>query len=119
MFAISEKLNTQNFRTMAVHTVNDTQFKEHLSKDKAVVVKYFANWCGNCKLFAPKYKRVSNEDEYQSVTFLDVNAEENPAARKAAGVDNLPFLAVFKNGELLEGSASSKEDYLRELLDKL
>jgi len=36
-----------------------------------------------------------------------------------AGVDNLPFLAVFKDGQLVEGSASSKEDYLRSLLAKL
>lgn len=104
---------------MAVQVVNDSEFKKLLTENSAVVVKYYANWCGNCKLFAPKYKRVSNEDEYSNVLFLDVNAEENPEARKAAGVDNLPFLAVFKDGELVEGSASSKEDYLRELLAKL
>jgi thioredoxin 1 len=83
-----------------------------------VVVKYFANWCGSCKLFAPKYKRVSNEEQYSTITFLDVNAEENPQARRAAQVDNLPYLAVFKNGKLVEGSASSKEDYLRKLIEK-
>jgi thiol-disulfide isomerase/thioredoxin len=104
---------------MAVVKVNDQEFKEALAENDLVVVKYFANWCGNCKLFAPKYKRVSNEDDFEGVAFLDVNAEENPEARKMAGVDNLPFLAAFKNGELVEGSASSKEDYLRSLLEKL
>lgn len=104
---------------MAVQVVNDSEFKKLLTENSAVAVKYYANWCGNCKLFAPKYKRVSNEEEYSNILFLDVNAEENPEARKAAGVDNLPFLAVFKDGELVEGSASSKEDYLRELLAKL
>jgi len=49
--------------------------------------------------------------------FLEVNAEHNPEARKAAGVDNLPFLASFKGGALAEGSAASKEEYLRKLID--
>ncbi len=104
---------------MAVHKVTDQEFKDQLSNNPKVVVKYMADWCGNCKLFAPKYKRVSNEDDHSDVVFLEVNAEQNPEARKAAGVDNLPFLAVFQNGELVEGSASSKEEYLRSLLAKL
>lgn len=104
---------------MAVQVVNDSEFKEVLAKNSKVVVKYYADWCGNCKLFAPKYKRVSNEEENADMVFLDVNAEQNPEARKMAGVDNLPFLAVFKDGELVEGSASNKEDYLRSIMAKL
>lgn len=103
---------------MAVINSTDQDFKNYLENGNTVVVKYFADWCGNCKLFAPKYKRVSNEDEMKDITFLEVDAEKNPEARKAAGVDNLPFMAVFKNGELVEGSASSKEEYLRKLIEK-
>ncbi len=104
---------------MAVQVVNDTEFKDLISSHSKVVVKYQADWCGNCKLFAPKYKRVSNEEEHADKLFLDVNAEQNPEARKLAGVDNLPFLAVFKDGQLVEGSASNKEEYLRSLMAKL
>ena len=104
---------------MAVHSVNDSEFKEKIVAAEKVVVKYYADWCGSCKLFAPKFKRVSNEEKYKDIVFLEVNAEENEEARRAAGVDNLPFLATFKNGTLLEGSASSKEEYLLEMLEKL
>lgn len=104
---------------MAVTIGNDQNFNQLLSKHENVVVKYFADWCGACKMFAPKYRRISEEEQYKNVLFLDVNAEENPEARHAAGVDNLPFLAIFKNGQLLEGSASGKEEYLRKLLEKL
>lgn len=104
---------------MAVVKVNDAEFKKQLNDNSKVVVKYYADWCGSCRLFAPKYKRVSNEEELEDVVFLEVDAENNPEARKAAGVDNLPFLAAFKNGELVEGSAGSKEEYLRTLISKL
>lgn len=93
----------------------ETLFK---SKDK-VVVKYFADWCGSCKLFAPKFKRHSNDEANADILFLEVNAEENENARKIGGVDNLPFMATFKNGVLVEGTATSKEEYLQKMLDDL
>lgn len=102
---------------MAVTVANDQNFQSLLTENDLTVVKYYADWCGSCKLFAPKYRRVSEEEQYSDIAFLDVNAEENPQARHAAGVNNLPFLAVFKNGELVAGDASSKEEYLRSLID--
>lgn len=104
---------------MAVTIANDQNFKQLISDNPMVVVKYYADWCGACKMFAPKYRRVSDEEQYKDIVFLDVNVEENPDARHAAGVDNLPYLAIFKNGQLIEGSASGKEEYLRKLLEKL
>ncbi len=102
---------------MAVQTSTDADFEQLLKDHSRVVVKYYADWCGACKMFAPKYKRVSNEEANEGVLFLDVNAEHNETARKAAGVSNLPFLAAFKDGQLVEGSAASKEEYLRKLID--
>ncbi len=104
---------------MSVHISTDADFSEKLNSHERVVVKYFADWCGSCKLFAPKFRRISENDAYSGVLFLDVNAEENPEARKLAGVDNLPFFAIFKNGQLLEGTSTSKEDVVTALLDKL
>lgn len=104
---------------MSVLSSTDGDFVDHLKQNSKVVVKYQADWCGNCRLFAPKYKRVSNEEENQDVLFLEVDAENNPEARKMAGVNSLPFLAVFKDGDLLAGGPGSKEDYLRGLLEKM
>lgn len=104
---------------MAVELVSDKEFEDVLGKNDKVIVKYFANWCGSCKLFAPKYKRLSNDESYDGIKFLDVNAEESPEARKKAGVDNLPFFAIFKDGEMIDGAATSKEDKVVKLLKKL
>lgn len=97
----------------------DKDFKDLLDKNEKVIVKYYADWCGSCKLFSPKYKRIANDAGNSDITFLDVNAEENPDARKLAGVDNLPFFATFSKGQLLEGSATSKEDVVNAMIQKL
>mgnify|MGYP000492387077 CR=1 FL=1 len=104
---------------MSVLVTTDSDFENQLKENDKVVVKYFANWCGSCKLFAPKYRRLSDDERFADVVFLDVNAEENETARKLAGVNNLPFFAVFKNGKLVEGVPTSKEDKVVELLEKL
>lgn len=107
------------FKTMAVIISTDNDFRNHLGNNSKVIVKYFASWCGSCKLFAPKYRRLSDDAQYTDVVFLDVNAEENPEARKLAGVNSLPFFAVFKDGNLIEGIATSQEPQVIELLNKL
>ena len=104
---------------MAVHQVTDTEFADQLAQNEKVVVKYYADWCGNCRLFTPKFKRMSESEDFQGIAFLDVNAETNPEARKAAGVTNLPFFAVFKNGQLVDTVAASKEEAVSNLIKKL
>ena len=104
---------------MAVEISTDQDFNDKLNSNDKVVVKYFADWCGNCRLFAPKFKRLSNDERFEGVSFLDVNAEKNPEARKAAGVTNLPFFAVFKNGTLVEGIPTSREEAVVDLINQI
>ncbi len=104
---------------MAVVNVTDADFKQVLADHPNVIVKYYADWCGSCKLFAPKFKRLSNDENNAVVAFLEVDAENNPEARKLAGVDNLPFIATFKNGLLVKGEATSKEEFVVSMIDAL
>jgi thiol-disulfide isomerase/thioredoxin len=103
---------------MAVIKTEDSNFANDLAHDK-VVVKYYADWCGSCKLFSPKFKRLSEDERFKDIVFLDVNAEQNPGARKMAGVDNLPFFATFSQGKLVDAKSTSKEDVFLEMLSKL
>ena len=104
---------------MAVEVLNDQSFQNELANSTHVAVKYYADWCGSCRLFAPKFRRLSENDEYKNISFVDINAEENPEARKMAGVTNLPYFAIFKDGEIAEGVATNKEEIVLELLNKL
>lgn len=103
---------------MAVTQVQDKNFIDHI-KGKNAVIKFYADWCGSCKLFSPKYKRLSEDPRFTSISFLEINSEENPEARGAIGVNNLPYFAIFKEGKLVEGSTTSKEDAVVEMLNKL
>lgn len=102
-----------------VTKVNDSGFAEALAQNTKVIVKFYADWCGNCRLFAPKFKRMSDKEEYAGITFLDVNAEESPEARKLAGVSNLPFFATFENGQLVASDFTSKEEVVEKMVQSL
>jgi thioredoxin 1 len=104
---------------MAVNVATDADFNETLKAHNKVIVKYYADSCGSCKLFTPKFKRLSNDERFAGIEFLEVDAENSPEARKAAGVDNLPFIAIFKDGALVEGHPTSKEEFVVGMLDKL
>ena len=104
---------------MAVTLSTDSDFQNIITQNPNVVVKYYADWCGSCKLFAPKFKRLSNEERFHGINFIEVNAELSPEARKAAGVDNLPFIATFKNGILSKGESTSKEEFVVQMIEDL
>ena len=104
---------------MAVEIITDNEFKSRLSENELVAVKYFADWCGSCRLFAPKFRRLSEDERFAGITFLDVNAENNPEARKIAGVPNLPYFAIFDKGNFVDGVASNKEEVVVELISRL
>jgi thiol-disulfide isomerase/thioredoxin len=102
-----------------VTKATDSDFKELIANNNNVVVKFFADWCGVCRLFAPKFVKISNKPEHEGILFLDVNAEQNPEARKFAGVSNLPFFAVIKNGKIIASDTTAKEDALEQMIAKL
>ena len=104
---------------MPVTKATDAEFEAALLSHPLTIVKYYADWCGSCKLIAPKFRRFSEDERFGNIGFLEVNAEENEAARKKAGVNNLPFFATFRNGNLVEGKATNLEESIVGMLEKL
>lgn len=102
---------------MSVTSINDKQ-KDLLNNSEFSVVKYYASWCGSCRLFAPKFKRLAEDEKFRNIRFLEIDAENNPELRKIANVGSLPYFAIFKNGVFKNGVSTAKEDSLIKLIEE-
>ena len=71
---------------------------EVLNQKQTVLVDFWADWCGPCKMQAPVLKEFAEENP--SIKVCKVNVDEQPELAEQYNVMSIPFLAVFKNGEL-------------------
>ena len=78
----------------------DTAFdKDVLKASKPVLVDFWAEWCGPCKMIAPFLEDLAKELGEQ-VEIVKVNIDENPLTPTKYGVRGIPTLMLFKNGEI-------------------
>jgi thioredoxin 1 len=85
---------------MAVTQTSDTAFeKDVLKATKPVLVDFWAEWCGPCKMIAPYLEDLAAEMGEQ-VEVIKVNIDENPLTPTRYGVRGIPTLMLFKNGEV-------------------
>ena len=100
--------------------ITDANFEEKVLKsDKPVLVDFWAEWCGPCRMVGPIIEEVSNEYEDKAVVAkLDVDSNQEFAAKY--GVRNIPTVLFFKGGELVDRKVgvAPKENYT-ETLDNL
>ncbi len=84
---------------MATKTVTDASFQtDVLDADKPVLVDFWADWCGPCKMIAPALEEISDELGEQ-VTIAKMDIMENPEVPGQMGVQSIPFLVLFKDGK--------------------
>jgi thioredoxin 1 len=83
---------------MATKTVTDENFsQEVLGADKPVLVDFWAEWCGPCRMIAPALEELSAEMGEQ-VTIAKLNIDESPEIPARYGVRGIPTMILFKNG---------------------
>jgi len=94
------------------HVFNDSNFDEDvLHSDKSVLVDFFAEWCGPCKMMAPVIDELAGEMEGEALVGK-LNVDEAPQTAAKYGVQSIPTVIVFKDGKEVNRAVGfkSKED---------
>ena len=102
-------------------TVTDASFADEvLGSDKPVLVDFWAEWCGPCKMVAPVLEEIAKEHG-DKLTIAKLNIDENPNVARDYQIMSIPTMAVFQGGQLVKSivGARPKAAILRELADYL
>jgi thioredoxin 1 len=103
----------------ALKKVTDATFDEEVLKsDKPVLVDFWAEWCGPCRMIAPILEQISAEYG-EKLEIVKLNTDENPETSTKYGVLNIPMLNVYVNGEVAKTivGAKPKRALLKDLED--
>ncbi|MFA5967979.1 MAG: thioredoxin [Sphingomonas sp.] len=84
---------------MATKKISDESFSSDvLASDKPVLVDFWADWCGPCKVIGPSLEEIS-EELADHVVITKANLDDTPEAATRYGIRTIPNLVLFKNGE--------------------
>ena len=102
-------------------TVTDASFDgDVLQSDKTVLVDFWAEWCGPCRMVAPVLEEIASENSDKLVV-AKLNVDENPQTAANYGVVSIPTLNVYKGGEVVKQivGAKPKQALLKDLAEFL
>ena len=84
---------------MATKAITDESFEgDVLKADGPVLVDFWAEWCGPCKMIGPSLEEIADELG-EKVTIAKINIDDNPEAPGKYGVRGIPTMILFKNGQ--------------------
>ena len=91
---------------MAILHVTKDNFEELLSADKPVLLDFYADWCGPCRMIAPIVEEIANERD--DVTVGKINVDEQGELAQAYDVMSIPTLIVLKDGKVTNQATGAR-----------
>ena len=91
--------------------ITDANFDEIVLKsDKPVLVDFWAEWCGPCRMVGPVVEELSGDYDGKAVVGK-VNVDNNPEISAKYGIRNIPTVLIFKNGEIVDKQVGAAAKY--------
>lgn len=88
-----------------------------LKSDKPVLVDFYADWCAPCKMLSTVLEEIAGENP--DFNFFKTNIDENPQLASAFGINAIPAVLIFKNGELAETMIGyNQKQTIQEIINK-
>ena len=91
---------------MAVVKVTQENFEEVINSKSVVLLDFYADWCGPCRMVGPIVEEIANERE--EITVGKINVDEEGELAEAFGVVSIPTLVVMKDGKVASQSAGAR-----------
>lgn len=103
---------------MATVAVTDATFEaEVVNSDVPVVVDFWAEWCGPCKMIGPALEELS-EEYGGKIKIVKVNVDENPVSPSQVGVRGIPAMFMYKDGQVVSNKiGAAPKASLKEWID--
>ncbi|MBQ3140355.1 MAG: thioredoxin [Clostridia bacterium] len=91
---------------MSVIRVNKNNFESIKNSDKPVLLDFYADWCGPCRMVSPLVDEIAEENPQYVVG--KINVDNDPELAQAFGVVSIPMLAVLKNGKVVNKAVGAR-----------
>ena len=98
-----------------IELTDDTIF-EVIENESLVFIDFYASWCGACRVAAPMFLKVSEEE---NVKIFKIDVEKNPKIKEMVTLPGLPSVGCFKNGNPEDLISVTKEEAFREFVNKM
>ena len=93
---------------MSVLSLNKSNFEEIKSSEKTVLIDFYADWCGPCRMVSPIVDKIA--DEHPEYLVCKVNVDDEPELASEFEVFSIPTLVVMKDGEIVNQSVGAKPE---------
>lgn len=102
---------------MAIIHVEEKDFEKELQSDKIVLVDFYADWCGPCRMLTPILEEL--DSDRSDTKIVKINVDEAPNLAAKFGVMSIPTLAIFKNGKLVTKEVGLRsKDQIMEMISQ-